>query len=150
MDGSLIPREQAAWRGLLRAHAHLWQQMDARLKAAHGLTLGDYDLLVVLDEAPSGRARMSELAGATLMSSGGLTRRVERLERRGLVRRERCADDGRGQEARLTGSGHALLADARATHRADIRARFLAHLSADEQTRLGGIWERLLAETPTG
>lgn len=144
MEEPLTPRELAAWRGMLRAHARLWQEMEERLETAHDLALGDYDLLVVLDESPRRRVRMSELAGATLMSSGGLTRRVERLERRGLVRRERCATDGRGQEACLTAAGRALLEEARETHRADIRARFLARLSEDEQERLGRIWKRLL------
>jgi len=42
-----------------------------------------YDVLVLLDEAPAGSLRMSELAAAVLMTSGGFTRLADRLERAG-------------------------------------------------------------------
>jgi DNA-binding MarR family transcriptional regulator len=143
MASALTERELGAWRGFLQAHARLTRRMDATLQREHGLSLGDYDVFVLLDEA--GRLRMSDLADRVLMSSGGITRLAERLERRGLIRRERCASDGRGYEASLTPAGADLLEVARVTHRAEIHALFLAQLSAAEQETLARVWKRLLA-----
>jgi DNA-binding MarR family transcriptional regulator len=143
MSTRLSERELAAWRGFLRAHALLWRELEANLERRHGISLGAYDVLVLLDEAPGGRLRMSELAGAVLMTSGGFTRLADRLCAEGLATRERSPTDGRGFELVLTAAGREKLDQARETHRADIRERFLDHLSASEQTLLGEIWQRI-------
>jgi DNA-binding MarR family transcriptional regulator len=140
----LSDRELGAWRGFLRAHARLWRDLEASLAGRHGLSLSAYDVLVLLDEAPAGTMRMSELASAVLMTSGGFTRLADRLEGAGLIRRERCAADARGFDVSLTDRGRSLLAKARATHRADVRRRFLERLTPEEQTTLAAIWERIL------
>jgi DNA-binding MarR family transcriptional regulator len=139
----LSERELAAWRGFLQTHALLWREFEAHLQARHAITLGAYDVLVLLDEAPGSRLRMTELAGAVLMTSGGFTRLADRLAREGLVARERCAGDRRGFELVLTAAGRTRLREARETHRADIRARFLAHASESDQERLGALWSRI-------
>jgi DNA-binding MarR family transcriptional regulator len=141
----LSKRELDAWRGFLRTHARLWRELEANLEAAHGISLGAFDVLVLLDESPGDRRRMTELADAVLMTSGGFTRLADRLCADGLVARERSPSDGRGFELVLTDAGRAKLEQARTTHRADIRRRFLAPLSAEEQSALGAIWERLQA-----
>lgn len=144
MAAPLSKREAGAWRGFLRAHARLWKDMGADLEARHGLSINAYDVLVLLDEAQEGRERMTDLANAVLMSSGGFTRLADRLERQGLIARERCATDARGFDAMLTELGRAKLEAARDTHRADIRERFLAHASPEEQMVLGDVWQRIL------
>jgi DNA-binding MarR family transcriptional regulator len=152
MAERLNDRELGAWRGFLRAHASLWRELEASLAASHGLSLNAYDVLVLLDEAPAGTLRMSELAAAVLMTSGGFTRLADRLEAAGLIRRERCATDARGFDVSLTERGRSLLGEARATHRADVRRRFLERLTAAEQETLRSIWERILerAVDPAG
>jgi len=139
----LSERESQAWRGFLRTHAVLWRELEARLEARHGISLGVFDVLVLLDEAPGGRLRMSELASAVLMTSGGFTRLADRLCAEGLATRERSPSDGRGFELALTRAGRAKLEQARETHRGDVRALFLSRLSARDQTLLGQIWARL-------
>jgi DNA-binding MarR family transcriptional regulator len=146
MPERLNARELAAWRGFIRTHALLWRELEASLERSHGISLGAYDVLVLLDEAPAGRLRMSELADAVLMSSGGFTRLADRLCAQKLVVRERPRSDGRGFELVLTTSGRELLERARETHRADIRRRFLAHIDADEQVSLAALWQRIGAE----
>src|SRR5438067_2185177 len=145
MAERLTDREAGAWRGFLRAHARLWRELEASLADRHGLSLNAYDVLVLLDEAPAGTLRMSELASAVLMTSGGFTRLADRLERAGLIRRERCATDARGFDVSLTERGRTLLEEARATHRADVRRRFLERVTPEEQEALAAIWERILA-----
>src|SRR5437868_2101861 len=117
MAAPLSKREAGAWRGFLRAHARLWKELGADLEARHGLSINAYDVLVLLDEAPLGRERMTDLANAVLMSSGGFTRLADRLERQGLIARERCPTDARGFDAVLTELGRAKLEEARETHR---------------------------------
>ena len=139
----LSPPELAAWRGFLRVHAALVRELDREVDAAHGLPLTHYEVLLHLEAAPENRMRMSELASSVLLSQSGITRLVDRLERDGLVVREACASDRRGLLARLTGEGRRRLAEARPTHLAGVRARFLERLSDDDLRELAEMWERI-------
>src|SRR3954470_24406892 len=127
--GRLDETELGAWRGFLRAHAARVRALDAELQAEHGLSLSSYEVLLLLSMAPMRRQRMSELANATLITLGGVTRLVDRLERDGLGRRERCPSDARGIHAVLTDAGYERLRSAAPTHRSGIRRRFLTHLT---------------------
>jgi DNA-binding Lrp family transcriptional regulator len=91
---------------------------------------------------------MSELAESVLLSLSGVSRLVERLERRGLVTREPCPEDRRGAFAVLTSDGLALVRQARATHWAGIRERFLRHFSGEDLEQLATYWARVLEEDP--
>lgn len=139
----LEPVELAAWRGLLRAHASLAKELDAELEGVHGLPLSSYDVLVVLENAPEHKLRMAELAEHVLLSRSGMTRLIDRLEREGLVARHTCDRDGRGCYAAMTEKGASVVLDARATHLAGVRERFLRHFSEDELRMLAACWERL-------
>jgi DNA-binding MarR family transcriptional regulator len=150
MTERLTERELGAWRGFLRTHSRLWRDLEASLLARHGLSLNAYDVLVLLDEAPGGTRRMSELAAAVLMTSGGFTRLADRLEGAGLIVRRRCETDARGFDVSLTDAGRELIERARATHRADVRERFLGRLSPEEQEALAALWERILAPAVNG
>ena len=79
--------------------------------------------------------RMSELADAALLTRSGMTRLVDRLEKQGLVRRERCAADGRGTYAVITPEGAARFAAARPTHIAGVRRLFLDPLKQEGAAR---------------
>jgi DNA-binding MarR family transcriptional regulator len=136
--------ELDAWRGFLRTHAELVRELDEELTERHGLPLSSYDVLVQLDEAPDGQLRMSHLADAVLLSRSGLSRLVTRLEKQGLLERVDCPSDARGAFAAITGAGREKLAEARATHRAGVRERFLDKLGEREQRQLARAWSRLL------
>jgi DNA-binding MarR family transcriptional regulator len=136
--------ELDAWRNFLRVHATLTRELDEELRRTHGLPLTSYDVLVNLEGAPDQQMRMSELADAVLLSRSGLTRLVERLERDGLLARADCPGDARGSFAVLTAAGLDRLAEARKTHLAGVRERFLDAFSGDELEQLGEHWRRLL------
>jgi DNA-binding MarR family transcriptional regulator len=136
--------ELAAWRGLLRVHSALVKALDAELLAAHKLALTSYEVLISLRAAPGRRRRMAELADGVLLSRSGMTRLVDRLEREGLLVRDACTQDGRGTFAVLTEKGEALLAEARRTHLAGVRERFLRHFDAAELDSLAELWNRVL------
>ena len=129
---------------MLRVHSALVRDLDAELRAAHGLSLHEYEVLLVLSDSPGGRLRMSDLAGAVLLSQSGLTRLVDRLVRAGSVERTRCEEDRRGHYAELTSVGRARFEAARSVHRAGVRARFLDRLDEDDLQALAAVWERVL------
>jgi DNA-binding MarR family transcriptional regulator len=139
-----------AWRTLIEANARLMRELDQELRERHGMTLGDFDVLVHLADAAGQRRRMRDLAGAVLLSPSGLSRRVDRLERAGLVARERGASDGRNVETRLTASGKRTLRRLRQSHRAGIKRRFVDRFSDAELESLSKLLGRLVApSTPT-
>ncbi|HUZ19660.1 MAG TPA: MarR family transcriptional regulator [Acidimicrobiales bacterium] len=99
----------------------LRERLDRELEAAHRMSLGDYDVLVHLSEAPGRCLRMSELADRLLLSRSGLTRRLDGLVREGWVVRKACADDRRGSLAELTDAGLQVLEAAAVTHVSGVR-----------------------------
>ena len=128
---------------MLRAHAALTKELDAELAREHNLPLSSYEVLLYLADAPDGRMRMAELAESVLLSRSGLTRLVDRLEREGLLKRERCESDARGYFAQITPKGRRLFDAARRTHLDGVRARFLSRFSRDELRALGALWQKL-------
>jgi DNA-binding MarR family transcriptional regulator len=141
---ALGKRDLAAWRGMLEAHKALISTLDAELERDHGLSLSSYEVLMYLGDAEGHKLRMGELADRLLLSRSGISRLVGRLERRGLVRRSRCSDDGRGFFAQLTPEGARKLAEMRPDHLDGVRRHFLSRLDRQELESLGEIWRRLL------
>jgi len=132
-----------AWRLMLQAHQRLTTEMDFELRDRHDLRLDWYDVLYQLTVA-GGRMRMHELAEATLFSRTECTRIVDRMERAGLVQRERADQDRRGVYALMTADGQALFRRAAATHLDDIQRLFGAHVTAQEATAIAQALGRAL------
>ena len=128
---------------MLRAHSQLVRTLDADLARDHDLPLSSYEVLLYLNDSDGGRMRMSELADSVLISRSGLTRLVDRLERQGLLKRERCTSDARGLFAEITPEGRRLFAQARQTHLDGVRRLFLERFSRDELRTFGGLWQKL-------
>ncbi|GGK62418.1 hypothetical protein Ppa06_61450 [Planomonospora parontospora subsp. parontospora] len=99
--------------------------------AAAGLSEIDFETLIRLARSPGQRLRMSDLAAQTTLSTSGVTRVVDRLEREGLVAREACATDRRTSYAVITETGLARLGDVLPQHLADIEAWLTGLLSPD-------------------
>jgi DNA-binding MarR family transcriptional regulator len=133
---AVVPRVEepgmVAWRSFLQAHAAIIGRLEDELLAERSMSLADFDVLVQLAGAPDHRLRMSELADRALLSRSGMTRRVDRLEGAGMVRREGCASDRRGAFAVLTATGLQQLRGALPTHLAGIDRHFTDLLTADE------------------
>ncbi|HEY7982746.1 MAG TPA: MarR family transcriptional regulator [Ktedonobacterales bacterium] len=146
----LDERHLSAWRALLHAHAAVVERIEHDLAAAHRLPLGSYDVLFALAEAPQRRLRMRELARAIVLNRSTLTRRVDRLEREGLLAREPCGADRRGADAVLTERGRAALRAAWPVYARGIATYFAAHLSADEARALADALGRVYAAAEQG
>ncbi|GAA3871262.1 MarR family transcriptional regulator [Saccharothrix violaceirubra] len=138
--------ELGVWRSFLRAHARLTRVLEAELIAEQRLSLAAYDVLVQLAEAPRHRLRMTELADAVLLSRSGVTRLVDRLERAGLVLRERADGDGRGVVAVLTAQGVDRLRTAGGTHLTGVARHFGDVFDAAELERFGRSCAKLVDE----
>ena len=138
----------AAWAGLLRTHASLVRALDDEMQAEHGISLTQYEVLL-LARSDTGALRMNELADGALLSLSGLSRLVDRLVALGLVERAQCPTDRRGAFAVITAAGRARFAAARPTHLDGVRRRFIDVLPPDAVATLMASWELLeAAETP--
>src|ERR671916_1144775 len=131
-DQAISPPAVRAWTRLLRAHAATTRLLSAELQREHGLTLNDYEALLVLSRADGGRLKRVDLARRLLLTPSGVTRLLEGLERAGLVERVACEVDLRVSYAQLTGAGAARLDAASRSHVKAIRDLFEEHLSEIE------------------
>ena len=114
--------EMRAWRAYVETVVELNAALETDL-AGHGLTLGDYQVLVFLSEAERRAMRMCDLATRLQLSPSGLTRRLDGLVRGGLVERRPFNDDRRVMLAVLTPKGIAAMNEAAPTHVESVRAR---------------------------
>ncbi len=139
----LTPAEMRTWRAFVELTVQLMAENDDALSAAHGLTEGEYGVLVHLSEAEDRRLRMCDLATALRLSPSGLTRRIDGLVKRGYVAREPSACDRRAMLAVLTDDGLRQLEAAAPTHVATVRAGLIDHLDADDLERLAELIEKV-------
>jgi DNA-binding MarR family transcriptional regulator len=133
----LDPGEQAVWRAFLDVSRLLFEQLNRQLSDEAGMSLAEYEILVQLSEAPERRLRMSELADRVVSSRSRITHTVGRLQDRGLVLREPCADDGRGVLCVLTDDGFARLEGAAPGHVEMVRTIMFDPLDLPDVEHLG-------------
>ncbi|MER7281716.1 MarR family transcriptional regulator [Dactylosporangium sp. NPDC000244] len=117
--------------------------VNARLNvqlAEHGLGNVDFEVLVRLARSPGGELRMTDLAAQTGLSTSGVTRVVDRLERDGLAARRACPTDRRGSFTVISERGLAKMREVLPGHVALIEQWFTGRLSSAElETLLGGL-----------
>ena len=113
--------------------------------ARFGLQHGEFDVLATLRRSGSPYALTpTALYEATMVSSGAMTNRLDRLERAGLIRRDPHPGDRRGVIVRLTEKGRALIDEALTAHVENEHA-ILAGLTAEERDALAGLLQKLIA-----
>jgi DNA-binding MarR family transcriptional regulator len=131
--------EQHTWRGLVQLILELQAEQEHALVAAHGITDGEYGVLVCLSEAEDHRLRMCDLAAVLRLSPSGLTRRIDGLAKQGFVTREASSCDRRAMYAVLTDAGMEKLESAAPTHVAAVRRSLIDHLTPDQVRTLGDV-----------
>ncbi len=124
--------EMDFWRSYVVSTALVRQHIESDLKSEHNLTFDDYEVLVHLSEADHNRLRMSDLSERLIHSHSRLTQRVNRLEKKGLVTREKCSEDARVTYAVITKHGLAAIVAAAPDHVVSVRNRLLDHLEPSE------------------
>lgn len=115
----------------MEAHQGLSAKLAPRLHG-HGLSETEFEVLLRLERTPGRRLRMSDLSAQTSLSTSGITRVVDRLERDGLVVRESCDTDRRGTWARITDSGTERIAAVISGHLDDVDRWFTGLLSPSQ------------------
>jgi DNA-binding MarR family transcriptional regulator len=131
--------EMTAWRAYVEAYADLGAVLDADLKP-HGLTLGDYQVLVYLSETNRQRLRMCDLADRLQLSPSGLTRRLDGLVQAGWVAREPSDEDRRVMLAVLTDAGREMLTRVAPHHVASVRHHLIDRLTREQLEAMANIF----------
>lgn len=129
--------EQGWWRAYRDGTARLLDVLGHELEQDTGLSLGEYEVLVRLSEAPERTLRMSELAGELAHSRSRLTHTIRRMENAGLVERTPCLQDARGVNCTMTPIGYQQLVDAAPSHVMSVRRHLVEALSPEQMRALG-------------
>jgi len=149
---SQVLREQApaveAWIKLIRGQSAAVKAVNAQLVADHGLTVNDFECMLLLARAEERQMRRVDLAEQLILTASGITRLLDGLEQEGWVDRAACASDRRVTYAVLTDEGLAKLREASTSHVADLRAFFEARYTNEELEQLAELLGRLTTDAP--
>jgi DNA-binding MarR family transcriptional regulator len=137
--------------GVVGRISRLARELERRLEPVyrdHGLEPGWHDLLATLRRTgPPFRMRPTDLTSTLMLTSSGTTKRLDKLERAGLIAREPDPADRRGTLIALTDRGRELI-DGLTPHHLANEDRLLAALAPDERERLAGLLRKLLLGLP--
>ena len=131
--------------------SRLSRAIEARLEVVykqHGLEPGWHDVLATLRRSgPEYRLRPTDLSNATMLTSSGMTKRLDRLEQAGLIAREPDRSDRRGTLIALTPRGRELIDRLTEAHLENER-RILGGLDPTEQRELANLLRKLQLGLP--
>jgi DNA-binding MarR family transcriptional regulator len=124
--------EHRAWRAFMQMQGKLAARLNRQLQADSGLSLADYEVLVLLTDAPDGRLRPFELQRGLQWEQSRLSHHLTRMKRRGLIARLECTQDGRGAFVTLTDTGRRAIDTAAPGHVGAVRQLFFDGLTRDQ------------------
>lgn len=129
--------ELAIWRTHLETFDVVRARIESRLHQDSQLSGGDYRVLLALNEAEGKTLRSSALAAHIEWERSRLSGQLGRMEKRGLVRREPCADDARGSHVILTDNGARAFHASTLPHLQAIKGVFVDALTPEQLAALG-------------
>ncbi len=138
----LDPEEMKAWRLYITTSVDLMKALEDDVRP-FGLTMGDYQLLAMISEAPDRRLRMCDLADQLRLSRSGLTRRMDGVLSNAWVARVQDQGDRRVAYAELTTKGWNLLRKVAPIHLASVRRLMIDHLTRVEVKAIGSAFEKI-------
>jgi DNA-binding MarR family transcriptional regulator len=150
MTDLFTPLERAAWGGFVATQGRLFQKIEDELRRRFGITHTEFEVLLRLNFAPQGRARIQDLAARSLLSRSGTSRAVDRLKRAGYLERHDAEEDGRGAYAVLSPEGRKRFMGVAKEHVALVRREFLSHFDESELERMASFWERIATKPTAG
>jgi DNA-binding MarR family transcriptional regulator len=136
--------EERLWRRWLLLNSRLAATLQREMQDDAGLSNSDFEVLVNLTDNPQGRLRVTDLATQMLWERSRLSHHVTRMERRGMVQRVECAEDGRGAFVAITPEGRTAIEGAAPGHVEAVRRLVFDVLRDEDATRLGTIVDQLL------
>ena len=140
----LNERQQHLWHGFRHVNQDLFAALEQQLARESGLSGADYKVLHELSVAPNGLLRARDLGCDIGWDRSRLSHHVSRMEKRGLVAREECAEDARGSMVRLTDAGRRAIEGAAPEHAETVRRCFFDLVSDDELETLAAVFDRVL------
>jgi DNA-binding MarR family transcriptional regulator len=142
-----IEDERLRLMGLfVRSHRRLTDLLGHELERTVGIPMVWFDVLIHIGGAPEGRLTMSKLSSDVALTTGGVTRLVDRMVEAGLVARQNCPSDRRSVHVVLTPDGQAMLGRAIVEHIEGIDRHFFAPLDDADRAALGGALTKLMGE----
>src|SRR5918994_2057247 len=112
----LSASQEHLWRAWMRLNAELPATLQRQMQEAAGLSTSDYEVLVHLTDSPEGRVRVTDLASLLTWERSRVSHHVTRMERRRLVERAECPEDGRGAFIVITPQGRTAIEQAAPGH----------------------------------
>jgi MarR family transcriptional regulator, 2-MHQ and catechol-resistance regulon repressor len=132
---------------LVEVQGRLERRLGSDLEGRFGLPHAWFEVLIRLSRSKGGQLTMGALAGQVTLTTGGVTRLIDRMESAGLVERLPCRTDRRVSYAAITGAGRAKLAQAAEVHAANLRTVFEG-FSANDLATFDELLDRLRGTTP--
>lgn len=144
------PTTTTLWAAYRRLHRLVDAQVAHDLERETGLSLPDYEVLdaTVLTAAEQECVRVSWLAKRMAWPHSRLSRQLSRMQRRGLISREPCERDGRGDDVVLTVAGRHAHERATPVLRASVRTHFADRLSSQQLKAVVAIEQTLSRNRP--
>ena len=141
----LSDEEQAFWRLLLAARRTLDRVVDTALDESADLSSPEFSVLVALSEADERRLRLRELCAELGWDRSRTSHQITRMERRGLVSKEKSPGDARGVVVCLTDTGMTHLEQAAPDHVETVRRAVFDHLAPADVPAIARFFEGILA-----
>lgn len=136
-----------AWVLLHRTHRKLLEKVGSSLKINDLPPLDWYDVLLELHRKGEAGLRQYEIGERILLNKYNLSRLIDRLEKQALVRRDTCAEDGRGNRINITEAGKDLLKRVWPVYGQSIQREFGERLSEEECADLARLLGKVLGES---
>ena len=137
--------DEPLWRRAATSTLHisliLKNDLEELLQQETGLLLADNEALINLETQPM---RMSDIADKLVLSRGGTTKVIDRLEELGHVTRRADPDDRRATLVEISESGRKARADARAVIDRGLEEVWSQHISDEEAATIVEVMERVL------
>jgi DNA-binding MarR family transcriptional regulator len=131
-----------AWTALVSASRILIEKVEAALKSEGHPPLAWYDALLEVEKAGTDGLRPFEIKERLLLPQYGTSRLLDRLVKAGLLEREACADDARGQVIRITEQGRGVRRAMWPVYARVLSEEFESRLTAKDTAQLGSLLTR--------
>ncbi|MDF1488382.1 MarR family winged helix-turn-helix transcriptional regulator [Tessaracoccus caeni] len=129
--------ELRIWRDYIETSEVLRRVMGARMQSRSSISSGDYAVLLALSEAKDRAMRSSDLAEHIGWDRSRLSHHLGRMEKRSLIRRERCPEDSRGCLVAVTDDGLQQFRCSSVPHLRDVRQLFVEPLTPQQLAAIG-------------
>jgi DNA-binding MarR family transcriptional regulator len=146
MNTQISDIQATAWASYQRMRVLLTGRINRELAQKTGLSEADYEILVALTETPAESIRVLALRCGLAWEKSRLSHQLSRMEARGLVTREECAEDNRGSVVRVTDAGRKMAAEARVYYEQAVKRYVTDVLTPEQLQALGVIAETVLTQ----